>query len=150
MRRFLKVPLIAILALAGFLVFTPPTASAQGWHGGRVIVAGRFYGGGWYGPGWGWYGPGWYGPAWYGQWGWGPGYYMPNAGKVKIVTPDKNASVYIDGGYAGPVAKLKKFSLRPGNHEIALRDSSGHTFYQERIQVIPGKTIEIHANYQRG
>jgi PEGA domain len=149
MRRFLKVPLIAVLALAGFLTFAPVTASAA-MRGGRVvIVGGGFYGRGWYGPGWGW--GGWYGPGWYyGPWGWGPGYYVPNAGKVKIVTPDKNASVYIDGGYAGPVAKLKKFSLRPGNHEIALRDPSGHTFYQERVQVIPGKTIEIHTNYQQG
>jgi PEGA domain len=144
MRGFLKVPLIAILALAGFLTIAPVTASAA--PGGRVVVVGGgFYGRGWYGPGWGWYGPGWY----YGP-GWGPGYYIPNAGKVKIVTPDKNASVYVDGGYAGPVAKLKKFSLRPGNHEIALRDPDGRTFYQERVQVIPGKTTEIHANSQQG
>ena len=144
MRKFLKVPLIAMLAVAGLLTIAPVTASAAGRV---VIVGGGFYGRGWYGPGWGWYGPGWYGP-----YGWGPGYYYygPNAGKVKIVTPDKNASVYIDGGYAGPVAKLKKFSLRPGNHQIALRDPSGHTFYQERIQVIPGKTTEIHANHQQG
>lgn len=116
-------------------------------RGGRVvIVGGGFYGRGWYGPEWGWYGPGWYGP-----YGWGPRYYYaPNAGKIKIVTPDKNASVYIDGGYAGPAAKLKKFSIRPGNHEIALRDPSGHTFYQERVQVIPGKTTEIHTGYQQG
>ena len=147
MRKFLKVPLIALLALAGFLTVAPVTASAA--PGGRVVVVGGgFYGRGWYGPGpgWGWYGPGWYG----GPYGWAPGYYMPNAGKVKIVTPDKNASVYVDGGYAGPVAKLKKFSLRPGNHDIALRDSDGRTFYQERVQVIPGKTTEIHASYQRG
>ena len=144
MRGFLKVPLIAILALAGFLTIAPVTASAA--PGGRVVVVGGgFYGRGWYGPGWGWYGPGWY----YGP-GWGPAYYIPNAGKVKIVTPDKNASVYVDGGYAGTVAKLKKFSLRPGNHDIALRDPDGRTFYQERVQVIPGKTTEIHASYQQG
>jgi len=143
MRKFLKVSLIAVLALAGFFTIAPVKASAAQ---GRVVVVRRgFYGRGWYGPGWGWYGPGWY----YGP-GWGPAYYMPNAGKVKIVTPDKTASVYVDDGYAGPVAKLKKFSLRPGNHEIALRDSDGRTFYQERVQVIPGKTTEIHASYQHG
>jgi len=145
MRKFLKMPLIVMLALAGFFTVAPVTASAA--PGGRVVVVGRgFYGRGWHGPGWGWYGPGWYG----GPYGWAPAYYIPNAGKVKIVTPDKNASVYVDGGYAGPVAKLKKFSLRPGNHDIALRDSDGRTFYQERVQVIPGKTTEIHANYERG
>lgn len=149
MRKSLKVPLIALLTLAGLVAFSPASASAA--PGGRVVVVGGgFYGRGWYGPGWGWYGPGWYG-GWWGPYGWGPGYYYgPNAGKVKIVTRNKNASVYIDGGYAGPVAKLKKFSIRPGNHEIALRDASGHTFYQEKVQVIPGKTTEIHPNDQRG
>ena len=140
MRGFLKVPLIALLALAGFLTISPASALAQ--RGRVVVVGGGFYGRGWYGPGWGWYGPGWY----YGP-GWGPRYYIPSGGKVKIVTPDRNASVYVDGGYAGPVAKFKKFSLRPGNHDIALRDPDGRTFYQERVQVIPGKTTEIHASY---
>jgi hypothetical protein len=143
MRKFFKAPLIAILALAGLLTVAPVTASAAG--GRVVVVGGGFYGSGWYGPGWGYA----YGPGWYGPYGWAPGYYIPNAGRVKIVTPDKTASVYVDGGYAGPVAKLKKFSLRPGNHDISLRDSDGRTFYQERVQVIPGKTTEIHASYQQ-
>jgi len=63
---------------------------------------------------------------------------------VKIVTPDKNASVYVDGGYVGPVAKAKKFSLRPGNHDLELRDTDGRTLYHERVQVIRGRTTEIH------
>jgi hypothetical protein len=51
--------------------------------------------------------------------------------------------VYVDGGYAGRVGDLKKFHLQAGSHNIELRDPSGHAFHQEKIQVIPGKTLEI-------
>ena len=83
-------------------------------------------------------------------WSWlvclvGPGYYyVPDAGKVKIITHDKDASVYIDGGYVGPVVKAKNLPLRPGTHDVELRDPSGNTFYRESVQVIPGRTTEIH------
>jgi hypothetical protein len=81
--------------------------------------------------------------------GWGPGYYgyyapAPNAGKVKIVTKMKDASVYVDDGYAGTVEQLKAFSLRPGKHTIELRTHDGHSIYQERINVIAGKTLDLH------
>ena len=136
----------AIALLASLLIV--PTVSAQP-HGG--FVGGGFVS---YGPGWGWYGPGWgsYGPSWgwYGGpywWGWGYPYaYGPVSyvGQVKFVDVPKDSLVYVDGGYAGTVAKLKKFPLKPGNHNIELRDPSGHRFHQERIHVIPGKTLEIH------
>jgi hypothetical protein len=73
---------------------------------------------------------------------------VPYTGEVKIKTNDKKAAVFIDGGYAGQTAKLKKFALSPGIHDIELRDPSGHAFYQERIQVVPGKTLQIHADSQ--
>ena len=94
-------------------------------------------------PYYGW-GPGWYGYGYYGPW-WGPTYVTPrpNTGEVKLVTRMKDASVYVDGGFAGFAGKLKKFDLSPGNHDIALRDSRGATLFQERIQVIRDKTTEI-------
>ena len=131
MSRFLKVFAIALLSI--FVLV--PAASAQ--H--RVFVSGGFVG---FGPGWGWYGPGWYGP-----WGWGYPYAyerVPASGQVKLVGVAKDALVYVDGGYAGTVGNLKKFALRPGNHNIELRDPSGHAFHQEKIHVIAGKTLEIH------
>lgn len=134
MSRYLKIPLLVFgIAWLSLLVLAP-SASAQfrrGWVG---------WGPGWYGPGWGWYG-GWYGPYAYG-WGY-PEEYARNAGEVKFVNVPKDAMVYVDGGYAGTVGKLKKFPLRPGNHNLELRDPSGHPFQQEKIDVIPGKTIEI-------
>jgi hypothetical protein len=74
---------------------------------------------------------------------------MRNAGTVKIKTAMKDASVFIDGGYAGRAGKLKKFQLRPGTHDIALRDGGGRTIYQERVNVMLGKTVEIHPDYGR-
>ena len=87
-----------------------------------------------------------YGPGWYGY-NWGPGWYYPSrqaaTGEVKIDTHLKNASLYVDGGYVGPIDKFKKFDLTPGNHEIELRDVSGLTIIRETVQVLVGKTVEI-------
>lgn len=135
MSRYLRVVAIALMV---FLILVPAVSAQR-----RSVVAVRG-GYGYYGPGWGWYGP--YGP--YG-WGWGPPYVyapVPDTGDVKIVTDSKDASVYVDGGYAGVAGKLKKFRLQPGNHDIELRDRSGHVFHQERIHVIPGKTVEVNAD----
>lgn len=146
MSRFLKISAIALLCL----FFLVPGASAQrrGGFGGRGgFYGGGYYGGGWglgwYGPGWGWYGPGW---GWYYPYGgYSYAYGAPSRfGEVKIVDAGKNAMVYVDGGYAGTVGQLKKFRLTTGNHDIELRDPSGHAFHQERIHVLPGKTLEIH------
>ncbi len=53
----------------------------------------------------------------------------PYAGDVKLQTDMKDASVYVDGGYAGKANKLKRFSLQPGTHDIDLRDSEGRTLF---------------------
>jgi hypothetical protein len=128
MTRYLKYLAMAILALAVFV----PAASA------RPIVFFRGY-----------FGPAWYGPAYYGWYG--PGFVVPygapvpTVGKVKIDTKAKDAMVYVDGGYAGTVGQLKTFPLRPGGHDIELRDPSGNAFYQEHIDVVAGKTIKLEA-----
>jgi hypothetical protein len=128
--------MFAIALLALFIIV--PVASAQrgGWG-----FRGGYYEGGWYGPGWGWYGPYWgypYGYGYYGPYGGSARY-----GDVKIEDVAKDALVYVDGGYAGRAGQLKKFRLSAGNHDIELRDPSGHAFHQEKIDVLPGKTLEI-------
>jgi hypothetical protein len=144
MARWLRVSLIGTLALGITLVLTPAPASAQrvGFRGGF----GGFYGRGWGGPGWGWGGWGGWGPGWYDP-GWGYYYYAPNTGKVKIVTNSRDAQVYVDGGYAGPIAKTKKFTLHSGQHELSLREPDGRTFYNQRIEILRGRTTEIHADF---
>lgn len=128
----LKLSALVVLAL---LVLVP-VASA------RITVRGGF------GPVWyGYWGPG----PYYWGWGWGPPYaYVPApyTGTVKIDTAMKDAYVYVDGGFAGPVTQMKKFPLRPGTHDIELRSPDGSTLYQESVDVIAGKTVELHADYR--
>jgi hypothetical protein len=129
MSRLFKFASIALLGL----IILVPVASAQR---GRVFVGGGF---GW-GPAWGWYAP--YPYAYYGH-----GYGSAYPGQVKIITQDKDAQVFVDGGYAGKAGKLKKFPLPPGQHDIELRDTSGKILHGERVTVIPGKTVEINADF---
>jgi hypothetical protein len=72
-----------------------------------------------------------------------PEYMSQNFGYVKIKTDHKDAAVYVDGGYADRIEKAKKFALRPGTHDIELRDSDGRTLVHEKVAVIVGKTTEI-------
>ena len=135
MSRFLKVFAIALLAL----LMVAPMASAQ--RGGRVGFRGGF---GFRGPAFFGYGWGPYWGYWGGPYGYPYGYYGGAAmGEVKIETPAKDALVYVDGGYAGLSGKLRHFHLTPGTHDIELRDPSGKAFFQEHVQVIAGKTIDI-------
>jgi hypothetical protein len=130
MNRYTKIILTSLLAL----VFIVPAASARP----RVIIGG-FYGPGFYGPAW--WGPGWYG--YYGPYGYAPYGVAPNSGELKFENTPKSAIVYVDGGYAGTVGDLKTFHLKAGEHDVELRDPSGNTYYQEHVNVIPGKTLKL-------
>jgi hypothetical protein len=72
-----------------------------------------------------------------------PDYMAQNFGYVKIKTEIKDASVYVDGGFADKIGKAKKFALRPGNHDIELRDSDGRKIFHERVAVLVGKTTTL-------
>ena len=73
-----------------------------------------------------------------------PEYMAQNFGYVKIKTDGhKDASVYVDGGFADRIEKAKKFALRPGTHDIELRDSDGRSLLHEKVAVIVGKTTEL-------
>lgn len=72
-----------------------------------------------------------------------PGYVASNYGYVKLKTHGRDASVYVDGGYAVTTKKNKQFALRPGNHNIELRDHDGHTVFQEQVAVLVGQTTKI-------
>lgn len=138
MNRYTKIILTSIFAL----ICIVPIASARpggGFYGGfrgGVVVA----------PAWGWgygWGPGWYGPGYaYGPYGY---YYTPQTdlGKLKFDTKAKDAMVYVDGGYAGTVGQLKTFPLKAGAHDVELRDPSGHSYYQEHVNVLAGKTVTL-------
>src|ERR1051326_5396747 len=122
-RKALAIPVIGAAFLALAVLPTPSAAQA------RVIVRPRAYYSYGYYPyvypyRYGFYGPRWYYPGY-------PGRYLvvpagPTTGEVKIKTHMKSGSVYVDGGFAGPTDKMKKFNLRPGNHDIEVRDPSGY------------------------
>jgi hypothetical protein len=137
MFRHWKAPVIATLAL-GTVFATAPKADAA-WRGG--------WGGGWGGPRVG-IGVG-VGPGWYGGWGpgwWGPyGYYYGSYdGKVKIETPNKDAAVYIDGGYIGTAESAKSFPLAPGTHAVEVRAPNGQIMFNQNVQVLSGHTTKLH------
>ena len=128
-----------IISVASLVLLLASPALAQRFRGGfggpRVFVG---VGPGFYGYG---YGPYPYYPGYaYGYYPYGP---AANIGDVKIDTKIKNGSIYVDGGYAGVTGKLKKFSLTAGNHDIELRDSAGNSVFKERVDVVPGRTVEI-------
>ena len=53
------------------------------------------------------------------------------------------ARIYVDGAYAGTAQQLGSFPLKPGSHQIELRDATGQTMYNQQINVILGKTLKI-------
>ena len=55
----------------------------------------------------------------------------------------KGSSEYVDGGYADRVENSKKLALRPGNHDIELRNPEGRTLFQQRVAVIVGETTKV-------
>ena len=129
MTRYWKYAAMLPLALAIFV----PVASARPGFVYRGYFGGPFYGPAYYG---------WYGPSYYGPYAVAP---APYAGKVKIDTKMKDASVFVDGGYAGTVGQLKTFPLRPGTHNIEVRDRSGQSIFQEKVEVLACKTIKLAA-----
>jgi hypothetical protein len=118
----------AITLIAGLLLTLAPAASAQR----RIIIIRPVH-------------PIFYDPFWYPYPPYPPGYYAENVGYIKLQTERKDAEVFVDGGYAGTAGQLKKFALRPGSHDLVLKDRDGRPFYQERVAVILGKTTKVHA-----
>jgi hypothetical protein len=72
------------------------------------------------------------------------GYFSPGDGKgeVKLHDAPRNASVYLNGGYAGTVEHLKSFWLEPGVYDLVLSAPDGRQ-YQQRVYVLTGKTLRI-------
>jgi len=136
--KFKKGLFAAAAALALLVTLLPVSqAEAAGRFGGRVFVGGGFGGRVYFGPSFYPY------PYYYSYWG--QPYYSvaPNAGDVKIESHVKGASIYVDGGFAGVTGKTNKFPLQPGIHDIQVKDPAGNTMFQNKVQVLVGKTVEI-------
>jgi hypothetical protein len=147
------------LIVAGLLATA--VASAEGRRirlGGVSVQGGYMSGPAWWGPAsWGPYygygpglwrpwGPAWWDPFWFNGWA-HPGFWNgfvqgPGMGEVKLTDAPREASVYLDGAYAGQVAKLKSMWLQPGVYALEIRDDSG-AVWDKKIYVLSGKTLEL-------
>jgi hypothetical protein len=134
----LKKRLLGLVLLGASLAVTSQAAPVRY----RVGVG---FGRGYWGPGWG-YG---YGPYGYYGFGGGPVFYNshPNAGQLKFDTKQKEARVYIDGGFAGEVRDAKGLWLRAGTHDVEVRGAVNGEDYSEQIYVAPGKTLHVRPGF---
>ena len=130
-----------LVLAAALMTLAPASASAAvrggfgfGFRGGFVAPFG-----GWYAPYWGpyaYYGP-YYGPYYGGYW-----YAPPSSGSVKLDTKIKTAEVFVDGAYAGTTGENKTMRLRPGSHNIEIREA-GQTHFKQQVYVAAGKTLHL-------
>jgi hypothetical protein len=100
------------------------------------------------------YGYGYYGPAPYGYHGYPAVHgHEREAGAVRLQVPQEDASVYVDGHYAGKVddfnGAFERLYLEPGNHEIMLR-KDGYRTYRIRIYVPLDQTLKIRYEMLKG
>jgi hypothetical protein len=125
----------AIAAALALLLGLTPTASAQRIIRHRVIVVEP----------WPYDGPFFSYDYYY---AYPPRYIAENYGEVKIEAHhrDKQANVYIDGGFAANLKDHNKFAVRAGTHDIELRDSDGEVLYQESVAVTIGQTTKLHVS----
>ncbi len=129
----MKLSIRMMLLGASMLVTLSPLAQARVIFGGGVYVGGPVY------RPWGYYSP-WYGPAYR------PVYVAPShhgEGQLKLDTTDQNATVYIDGAYAGSVHDIHSPWLSEGNHDVEVRHANGDRFH-EQIHITPGNTLHLH------
>lgn len=84
-----------------------------------------------------WVGPGYWGHPYY--------YALPvrsaNSGQLKVDTNAKEASVYINGAYAGTVREMKTIRLRSGSYDIEVRNTNGGVFDQKVFVPVDKKVV---------
>ena len=79
-----------------------------------------------------------------------PGYLNENArrsrlGEIRLKVEPRNASVFVDGAYAGSAENLKTFWLEPGAYDLKIEVSETSSF-NRRIYVLSGKTLKVDVN----
>jgi len=92
----------------------------------------------WWNPFWGFYPP--FPAGYFGQ--------GDDKGELKLSGVPKNASVYVNGGYAGPADHLKSFWLDPGVYDLGV-SVPDRRHYEQRVYVLTGKTLHIDAKPMR-
>jgi hypothetical protein len=145
----------------------PRDGSIDRDRGGRgvIIIPGGYYPWGYGGLGFGgYYGGGYYDP-WYGYpgYGYGGGYYgggfgtyVPSRsdddGAIRLSVKPREASVYVDGYYAGKVddfdGRLQRLHLSAGPHRIEVRLPSYESLAFD-VRIEPDQTITYHGDLKK-
>lgn len=76
-----------------------------------------------------------------------PGHYLgfdrtKSTGRIKLRTDHGEASVFLDGAFAGVVKDLKDIWLEPGVYELKVT-ADLHEPFELRVYVLTGKTVKI-------
>ena len=148
------------LALVACGLWAAGTDSQSTTRRPRIRLGGVMVGVGyshWSGYGWGYPGYGFYGPwtpFFPAYFAWDPFFYHPyyangfawgpNMGEVKLHTNQKDAEVFLDGGYAGAASERKSMWLDPGAYNLEVR-APGAEPYTKRIYVLSGRSLRINA-----
>ena len=128
-----KLIVLSLLAVSLIMVALPANAAVRvgiglGYRYGGPVFRAR---------------PMWFGPAY-----WAPPIYYAvparssNSGELKLDTKAKDASVYINGAFAGTVKELKTLWLRSGTYDIEIRNTNGGVF-NEKVFVPIDKKVTI-------
>jgi hypothetical protein len=77
------------------------------------------------------------------------GYFQRGDGKgeVRLTADPKDASVYLNGGYAGTADHLKSIWLESGAYDLSVSAADRRT-YEQRIYVLSGKSLKITAKLE--
>jgi hypothetical protein len=123
----------------------------------RVVYVPRYYPWGYGGYGyWGGYsgGYGYYDP-WgpYGGYGYYPSYYSSGyAGALRLKVKPSDASVYVDGYFAGEVDEFdnifQRLPIEPGPHRIEVR-ADGYEPLLFEVRIFPGRTLTYRGDLKR-
>jgi hypothetical protein len=136
-----------ILAVVPLLLLSTPSVAAAQRHGRAVPVPRVYVRGGFYGPFYDpFFGP-FYGPYYPGLYG--PGVYARQEGGVRLKVRPRDASVYVDGYYAGIVddfdGVFQSLELKPGGHHIEIK-MPGYETLTADLHIQPGRTMTYHAD----
>jgi hypothetical protein len=112
-----------------------------------VVIPSGYYGGyypwGWGGYGFGGYSSGYYDPWYYGGYGYPRSSYDYDS-KLRIKVKPREATVHVDGYYAGQVddydGVFQRLYLQPGEHKIAIQ-ADGYEQLEFDVRLEPGRTI---------
>lgn len=133
-----------------------PRTRGNSGGGTTIVIPNRYYGGfypwGYGGYGFGGYYGGYYDPWFYGGYGYPrSSYSFSEDGELRIKVKPREATVFVDGYYAGRVddfdGVFQRLRVEPGEHRIEIR-ADGYEPLEFDVRLEPGRTITYSGNLE--